>query len=75
MIAYTVNTDDREREARHLRFSTEILPRMDEEGVRLARRLLALGFSRPDLATMLERFATQIDIFREENVPLFAELE
>lgn len=75
MIAYTVNTDDREREANHLRFSTEILPRMDEESVRLARRLLELKYTRSDLLTMLERFRTQIGIFREQNVPLFAELE
>lgn len=75
MIAYTVATDDRERETNHLRFSTEILPRMDEEGVRLARRLLELGYNRPDLITMLERFRTQIAIFREENVALFAQLE
>lgn len=75
MIAYTLDTDDREREATHLRFSTEILPRMDEEGVRLARRLLNLKYERPDLTTMLERFRTQIEVFREANVPLFAELE
>jgi oligoendopeptidase F len=75
MIAYTLNTEDRVRESNHLRFSTEILPRMDEEGVRLARRLLDLGYTRPDLETMLERFRTQIEVFREENVPLFAELE
>ena len=75
MIAYTLDTDDREREPNHLRFSTEIVPRMDEESVRLARRLLDLGFERPDLATMLERFRTQIEVFREENIPLFAELE
>lgn len=75
MIAYTVNTDDRAREANHLRFSTEILPKMDEESVRLARRLLELQYTRSDLLTMLERFRTQIAIFREQNVPLFAELE
>ena len=49
MIAYTLDTDDRVRESNHLRFSTEILPRMDEESVRLARRLLDLGYERPDL--------------------------
>jgi oligoendopeptidase F len=75
MIAYTVNTNDREREINHLRFSTEILPQMDEESVRLARRLLALDYSKSELLTMLERFRTQITIFREANVPLFAELE
>jgi oligoendopeptidase F len=62
MIAYTLDTENREREEDHLRFSTEVLPRMDEESVRLARRLLELGYSRPDIATMLERFRTQIEI-------------
>ena len=75
MIAYTQDTEDRTREAAHLRFSTEILPRMDEESVRLARRLLELGYARADLTTMLERFRTQIEVFREENIALFAELE
>ena len=75
MIAYTVHTDDREREADHLRFSTEILPQMDEQSVALARRLIALNYHRSDLLTMQERFRTQIGIFREENVAVFAELE
>ena len=75
MISYTLDTEDPGRERNHLRFSTEILPRVDEESVRLARRLLDLGYERPDLATMLQRFRTQIEVFRETNVPLFAELE
>ncbi|HXE58767.1 MAG TPA: M3 family oligoendopeptidase [Gemmatimonadales bacterium] len=75
MIAYTVNTADPEREADHLRFSTQILPRMEEQGVRLAKRLLALGYTRPDLEVMRRRFATGIAIFREENVSLLAEIE
>lgn len=75
MIDYTLDTDDLAREAVHLRFSTEIVPRMDEEGVRLARRLLDLGYQRADLSTMLQRFRTQIEIFREDNIALFAELE
>ncbi len=75
MIAYTSDTGDREKEADHLRFSSDILPRMEEQDVRLARRLLALGYRRPDLETTLARFRTAIDIFREENVPIFAEIE
>ncbi|MEP7326602.1 MAG: M3 family metallopeptidase, partial [Gemmatimonadota bacterium] len=75
MIAYTVDTESAEREADHLRFSTEVLPKADEEGVRLARRLLELGYTRADLASMIERFRTQIEIFREANVPLSAQLE
>jgi oligoendopeptidase F len=75
MIAYTINTSDRDKEADHLRFSTEVLPRMEERSVELARRLVESGYSTPELATTLARFRTQIEIFRDENVPIFAELE
>ncbi|MGH7657321.1 MAG: M3 family oligoendopeptidase, partial [Gemmatimonadales bacterium] len=73
--AYTVRTDDPAREAAHLRFSADILPQLEEQDVRLARRLLDLGYRRDDLDLMLRRFRTHIEIFREENVPLFSELE
>jgi oligoendopeptidase F len=75
MIGYTIDTSDGAKEADHLRFSTEILPRMEERSVELARKLLETGYSTPALKTTLARFRTQIEIFREENVPLFAELE
>ncbi|HEY0351802.1 MAG TPA: M3 family oligoendopeptidase, partial [Gemmatimonadales bacterium] len=75
MIAYTVDTGNQEKEADHLRFSTEVLPRMEERSVELARRLLESGYSTPTLITTLARFRTQIEIFRDENVPIFAELE
>jgi len=75
MIAYTADTRDAEREAAHLRFSAEIFPQLEEQGVRLARRLLETGYQRPDLDIVLRRFRSQIEIFREENLPLFTELE
>jgi len=75
MIAYTADTSDPGKEAAHLRFSSEIFPVMEEQGVRLARRLLEFGYRRADLEVVLRRFRTQIEIFREESVPLFAELE
>jgi oligoendopeptidase F len=75
MIAYTADTGDAAKEAAHLRFSSEIFPVMEEQGVRLARRLLEFGYTRADLDVVLRRFRTQIEIFREESVPLFAELE
>ena len=75
MIAYTIDTGDAEKEADHLRFSTEVLPRMEERSVELARRLLETGYTAPDLETTLARFRTQIEIFRDENVPIFAEVE
>ena len=48
MIAYTIDTGIQEKEADHLRFSTEVLPRMEERSVELARRLLESGYSTPD---------------------------
>ena len=75
MIAYTSDTSDAAKEADHLRFSTEVLPRMEERSVALARRLVDSGYATPELKTTLDRFRTQIEIFRDENVPIFAELE
>ena len=75
MIAYTCDTGDPAKERAHLRFSAEIMPRAEEQGVLLARRLLEAGWSRPDLAVVLQRFAAAIRVFREANVPLSARLE
>jgi oligoendopeptidase F len=75
MIAYTIDTSDPDKEKDHLRFSTEILPKMEERSVELARRFVALGYTTPELATTLARFRTSIEIFRDANIPLFSELE
>jgi oligoendopeptidase F len=75
MIAYTIDTSDPEKEADHLRFSAEVLPRMEERSVELARRVVDSGYATPEIKTTLDRFRTQIEIFRDENVPIFAELE
>ncbi|MEO8090143.1 MAG: M3 family metallopeptidase, partial [Gemmatimonadales bacterium] len=75
MIAYTIDTGNPDKETDHLRFSTEVLPRAEERSVALARRLVESGYATPNLTTTLARFRTQIEIFRDENVPIFAELE
>jgi oligoendopeptidase F len=75
MIAYTCDTADPAKEAAHRRFAVEIAPRAEERGVRLARRLVGLGHRGPGLDQMLARFRRAIELFREENVPLLAELE
>ena len=75
MVAYTGDTADAEKEKAHLRFSTEIFPQAHEQSVRLSRRLLDLDYTRPGLETTVARFRTDAEIFREENVPLFAQLE
>ena len=75
MIAHTLDTGNPEKEATHLRFSTEVLPRAEELSVKVARRLLGSGLSRPGLETVLRRFRTDSELFREENVPLQSRLE
>ncbi len=72
-IAYTTDTANPTKEAANLRFSRDIAPRLNEQQVRLARRLLALDLTRADLATTLRRFRNDDALFRAENVPLMAE--
>ncbi len=75
MIAYTGNTADAAAEEAYLRFSMEIFPKLEEQQVRLARRLIEMGWSRPDLETTLRRFRMDIEIFREANVERFSQIE
>jgi oligoendopeptidase F len=72
---YTCDTADPAKEADNLRFQTEIEPNAAEQRVRLSRRLLEVGYSTADLEESLRRFRTTNEIFREENVPLKAEVE
>ena len=46
-VAYTVDTTDPEKEAAYQRMAGEIEPHMEEQRVRLSRRLLELGYTRP----------------------------
>ena len=75
LIASTCDTSDSSKEAAYLRFSSEIMPLAEEQSVRLARRLVESGLAPEGLETVLERFRTSILLFRDANVPLFAELE
>lgn len=75
MIAYTCNTADAAAEAAHRRFSVEILPYAEEKSTAMARRYAAVADDDPARATMRRRFRTQVEIFREANVPLTAQLE
>src|SRR5439155_19334379 len=64
-FAYTCDTADSEREAAQLRFGSEIGPKAHEQRVHLQRRLLELGYLRPGLETMVQRFANQAELFRQ----------
>jgi len=75
MIAYTANTADSDAEQTYLRFSMELFPKMEEQQVRLAKRLVEFAPERADLATTVRRFRTDIEIFREANVARFSQIE
>jgi oligoendopeptidase F len=71
---YTCDTSDPAREAAQLRFGTEIGPRANEQRAHLQKRLVDLGYVRPGIETMVKRFRNQVELFREANVPLLADL-
>ena len=73
-FAYTCDTTDPAKEAAQLRFGTQINPKAQEQRVRLQERLVELGYTNPGLETTIQRFRNQMELFREANVPLFAEL-
>ena len=73
-FAYTCDTSDPDREAAQLRFGTQISPKAQEQRVRLQERLVGLGYMRPGLESVVERFRNQMQIFSEANVPLSAQL-
>ena len=73
-IAHTTDTGNPDKEAAALRFTSEIAPQIQEQNVRLGRRLIDLADSREDLATTIRRFKNTAALFREENVPLHAEI-
>ena len=73
--AYTTDTANAAKEATQVRFSSEIEPQMHEQHVGLSKRLLDLGYERDELQTLLRSFRNQLEIFREENVPLVGEEE
>src|SRR5712692_268949 len=74
MFAYSCDTSDPDKEAAQLRFGTRIGPKAHEQRTRLQERLVKLGYVRPGLETMVRRFRNQSELFKEANVPLFAEL-
>lgn len=74
LIAYTTDTADQERERVYLRWVSEVEPQLSDHRVRLARRLVESGWSDPELETVLRRLRNQIELFRDENLPLEAEV-
>ena len=73
-FASSADANDAEKEATHLRFASDIMPRHAEIVSTLAAKLLDTGYTRPDLETTLRRFRTRRDLFRPGNTPLKQQL-
>ncbi|MGC4105638.1 MAG: M3 family oligoendopeptidase [Thermomicrobiales bacterium] len=69
------NTRDPEIAAQADRLSGDIAPERAAAQTRLAQKLIATGYTRPDLETTLRRFRSDEAIFRPENVALISDLE
>ncbi|HVL23850.1 MAG TPA: hypothetical protein VM450_07180, partial [Thermomicrobiales bacterium] len=73
-FASSADANDAEKEATHLRFASDIMPRHAEIVSTLAAKLLDTGYTRPVLETTLRRFRTRRDLFRPGNTPLKQQL-
>lgn len=73
-VAVSCDSQNSEKEARHLRFSSEIMPQRGKVANELIGKLLDSGYAPEELETVLRRARTDREIFREENVPLQQEL-
>ncbi len=75
MIEYTCDTKDPEKEAANHRWSSEIYPLVVEQNVRLAKRLVSLSPRIEGMGIAMREFRSDIENFREENVPLMSQIE
>src|SRR5215472_5254418 len=74
-IAAVCDTADEAKSRAELRLLSEISPELEEWRVKLSERLVASGFTRPDLDTAIAPLRNRIALFRPENTPIVAELE
>ncbi|MBI2604910.1 MAG: M3 family oligoendopeptidase [Deltaproteobacteria bacterium] len=75
-VAVTVDTTDKTAEARFMKFVDEILPVVETEGFKLSRKLLAhprCGELPLFYANFLRALRADVELYREENVPLKTE--
>jgi oligoendopeptidase F len=74
-VAMTCHTDDPAKEKAHLQFQTEILPKCKPRWQALKRKLLAHPQFRKlprDFGMFARHTKNEVEIFRDENVPLEA---
>ncbi len=74
-VAYTVDTTDEVAEEAYNRLTGQVAPNLQEQTVRLARRLLELDYEPADLAVLIKTFRNQEEIFRPKNVAINQKLQ
>ena len=72
-VATTVNTSDEEARARYHAFLEEVFPRAEEQEQALKKKLLEFGAVPAGFQLPFERIKQEIELFRQENLPLFVE--
>lgn len=74
-IEKSLDTTDEAKERAFLELVDNVIPRAQEADQLLKQKLLALDWTAPDdLTMMLRHMRNQADLFRQENIPLLAEL-
>ena len=74
-VAYHLDTANEDKQAAAEKFLTDIYPRLLEAEHPLKQKLIASGFDDPAYGVLLRRFRNDVELFREENVPLLAQVE
>jgi oligoendopeptidase F len=74
-VAVTVDTTDEDAEVRYLRFNEELLPQLRLYENQLQAKLVASGLKPENFDVQLKKFHADLDLFREENLPLFTQQE
>ncbi|GAB4571104.1 MAG: M3 family oligoendopeptidase [Anaerolineae bacterium] len=74
-IAYDLNTADESKHAAAEKYLTEIYPQRLKAQQPLKQKLIASGYDAPEHEILLRSMRNDVALFREENVPLLAEVQ
>ncbi len=72
-IRLTQQTEDQERKQKYLNYVREVGPHVQTATHRLKERLLETRWRSDELGTVLKQFEADVELFRDDNVPLLAE--
>lgn len=72
-VATTVDTTDEEADARYRRFMSEVFPKLRQADFKIKQKLVNSGLEPANSAVPMRQVKADIDLFREENLPLFTQ--